>query len=85
MSNYEQKDNSGALFKNDKRETENHPHYKGSIRVDGKDYWVSSWINTAKQSGQTYMSLSVQPKDQQQSQPAPAKQDDGFEDQSIPF
>ena len=37
MSNYEQKDNSGALFKNDKRETENHPHYKGSIRVDGKD------------------------------------------------
>lgn len=63
MSDYEQKDNSGVLFKNDKKESDRHPDYKGNIRVAGVDYWLSSWINTSK-SGQKYMSVSVQPKDQ---------------------
>ena len=38
------KDNSGVLFKNDKKETDKHPHYKGNITVDGKDYWLSAWV-----------------------------------------
>ena len=36
----EQRNNSGVLFSNDKKETDKHPHYKGNITVDGKDYWL---------------------------------------------
>jgi hypothetical protein len=58
--------NSGLLAKNDKQGNENRPDYRGSINVDGRDYWLSAWIKTGrdgtKLSGQKYMSLSVQPK-----------------------
>ncbi len=40
----EKKDNSGVLFKNDKKESEKHPDYKGNITVGGQDYWLSAWI-----------------------------------------
>lgn len=55
--------NRGALFKNDKKEKDTHPDYKGSINVDGTEYWVSSWIKTSK-SGGKFMSLSVTPKEE---------------------
>ena len=66
MSDYEQKDNSGAIFKNDKKESENHPDYKGQARVGGVDYWVSVWVNTSAK-GNKYMSTSFTPKEQAQS------------------
>ena len=67
---YEQKDGRGSLFRNDRKETERHPDYKGSIKIDGKDYWLSSWISKSE-GGTTYMSLSAQLKEQQ-SAPVPA-------------
>ena len=63
MSEYQQKDNSGALFKNDKKETDSHPDYKGSAMIDGSDYWVSGWINVSG-AGTKYMKFSYSPKEQ---------------------
>lgn len=61
----EVRNNSGVLFTNDKKETEKHPNYKGSIRVDGVDYWISGWI---KQSAAgKFMGLAVSPKETQPS------------------
>ncbi len=67
--------NSGLLAKNDKQGNENRPDYRGSINVDGREYWLSAWIKQGrdgtKLAGQKYMSLSVQPKDAQAA-PAPS-------------
>lgn len=57
MSKYEQKDNSGALFKNDKKESEKQPDYRGECVVNGKELAVSAWIKTSAK-GTKYMSLS---------------------------
>jgi len=53
----QQRDESGILFKNDRKEADNHPDYKGESRIGGKDYWVSAWIKTGK-SGQKFMSFA---------------------------
>ena len=81
--------NRGALFKNTRKETDKHPDYKGSINVDGTEYWVSSWLKVSGK-GEKYLSLSVQPKDSapQQPQPKPANKPappaDDY-DSDIPF
>ena len=75
----------GVLFKNDKNDNPKAPQYRGNMTVNGQDYWLSCWVEKSK-AGQSYMSLSLQPKEDQQ---APVKTEaqveaDGFED-SIPF
>ena len=62
MSQYEQKDNSGALFINDKREKETQPNAKGSAMIGGVEYWVSAWTNTSSK-GTKYQSLKFERKD----------------------
>lgn len=58
----------GVLFKNNKKEKEQHPDYKGQATIEGKEYWVSSWINTNKE-GNKYMALNFQLKENQQQAP----------------
>ncbi len=68
--------NSGLLAKNDKQGNESRPDYRGSINVDGREYWLSAWIKQGrdgtKLAKQKYMSLSVQPKDAPAASPAPS-------------
>lgn len=78
MSNYDNT-NSGMLAKNDRKEKDTHPDYRGSINIEGVDYWLSGWIKEGKEggklAGRKFFSLSVQRKDEAkpQSQPAPRK------------
>lgn len=74
--------NSGALFKNAEKATDKHPDYRGTINVDGTEYWLSAWLKKSK-AGATYMSLAVKVKEEK---PAPAKKS-GFEDMKddLPF
>jgi len=60
--------NRGSLFKNDKKEAETHPDYKGQINVNGEEFWINAWLKTSKQ-GTKFMSLSVNPKDRQVNEP----------------
>lgn len=59
---YEQRDNSGVLFKNDRKESDKHPDRTGNARIDGVDYWVSGWVKKDK-NGDPYLSLAFKPKD----------------------
>ena len=57
----EQRDNSAVLFKNDRKEQDNHPDYKGWGMVGGTEVWISAWIKQGKNG--KFMSLSIKAKD----------------------
>lgn len=59
---YEMKDNSGSLFKNDRREKDTHAHAKGTALIDGVEYWVDAWTNEARD-GSKYQSLKFKRKE----------------------
>ncbi len=71
--------NTGMLARNDRKERDTHPDYRGSINVGGVDYWLSAWVKEGKaggkMEGKKFFSLSVQPKDQpsEERQERPAK------------
>jgi hypothetical protein len=80
---YEQRDMSGSLFRNDKRESENQPNLKGSAMIDGAEYWVSAWTKTTK-TGEKWVSLSFTPKEARADKPATTPALDSWDD-AIPF
>jgi hypothetical protein len=56
--------NRGVLFKNDRKEKDTHPDYKGSYtNGDGQEFWLSAWLKKDK-NGNTFMSLSTTAKDE---------------------
>lgn len=55
--------NRGVLFKNDRKGHNNQPDYKGSINVNGQEFWLSAWIKEGEKG--KFMSLSVSQKEQQ--------------------
>jgi len=77
----EKRDNSGVLFKNDKKDNERAPEYKGNIMVDGNEYWISAWIKEGKTG--KFMGLAVSPRDAQP--PASKPVASNLKDDDIPF
>lgn len=56
--------NRGAIWKNNDKLTEKHPDFKGSINVEGRDFWLSGWLRPTDASPKApSMSFSIQPKD----------------------
>jgi len=41
---YIPKEGSGSLFKNDRKNSENHPDYTGSIMVNNREHYLSAWV-----------------------------------------
>jgi len=72
---YELRDNSGNLFKNEKREKENQPHARGEAMIDGVVYQISAWTKDGSKG--KFQSLSFQRKEQRQDPPAKQQQSYG--------
>jgi uncharacterized protein (DUF736 family) len=53
----ETKNNSGAIFKNDKKTAENHPDYKGRVNVNGKEMEIALWLKDSMK-GTKYFSVA---------------------------
>jgi uncharacterized protein (DUF736 family) len=78
--------NRGAIFKNDDKQQDNHPDYKGSINVNGVDMWVSGWLKTSDKTGKKFMSLSVKVKEEKAvKQPSSPKRSSVELDDDVPF
>jgi len=57
---YEQRDNSGSLFKNDKKEDgDNKPNMTGTATIGGVKYRVSAWTKEGQKG--RWQSLSFTP------------------------
>jgi hypothetical protein len=78
--------NTGALFKNDRKEQPTHADYRGQININGVEYWLNAWIKPVKSNtAKRFMSLSVKPKDARapapRTAPPPARRGgSGFDD-----
>ncbi len=79
--------NRGSIWPNDKKETEKHPDFTGSLDVNGVEFWVSAWKRKPDANPKApSLSFSVKPKEERQptDYAKPEKGgDDGFD--AIPF
>ena len=80
---FEQREMTGALFKNDEKEEETHADFNGSAKVGGVEYWINAWVKTYEKDGakRKYYSLSFKPKQLKQSAKSPVAD----LDEDIPF
>lgn len=59
--------NRGALFVNDRKQSDKHPDMNGKININGVDYWLSGWWKQTQRGEILSLSLG-QPVNQQQQQ-----------------
>lgn len=65
--------NRGSIWKNDRKEKEEHPDFTGTLNVDGTEYWVSAWRRKEDASEKApALTFSVRPKEAKREQPRQA-------------
>ena len=75
--------NRGSVWKNSKKETENHPDFTGSLNVEGVEYWVSAWKRKEGANPKApALSFSIKLKEDK---PKPAAEPDFQDDDNLPF
>jgi len=76
------KEDSGMLFKNDRKEKETHPDYQGQVNIGGTQLRIAAWIKPGKKG--KYMSLSFSPVRTEGERPVGTEAPQEFDD-DIPF
>lgn len=91
---YETKPNTGAIFVNDKKESDKHPDRKGDANIECPHcrntfmVWLSGWMKQTN-AGKPMMSLAIKPKEarvdhqNERPKPRPSTRDD-MQDE-VPF
>jgi hypothetical protein len=57
-NSYHHKQNSGALFRNQKKQQPQHADFSGTLDVNGVQYWIDAWTRESK-SGTKFLSLGI--------------------------
>jgi hypothetical protein len=85
MSEYDNT-NRGQIWKNEDRKTETHPQFKGTVNVEGVEYWVSAWLRKPDANPKApAMSFSIKKKEDKVEAPSTdVVAQDSFDD-TIPF
>jgi hypothetical protein len=60
---YEQRDNSGSVFVNDRKEKDTHPDRTGTAMINGVMYYVSGWLKQGSKG--PFLSLAFKLKEDQ--------------------
>ena len=68
---YENNNNSGSLFKNDRKQNDRQPDYTGNAIVNGKTMRISAWVRTSRDGSRKFMSLAFEEVQAQAPAPAP--------------
>ena len=58
MTDFEHKENTGSIFKNDYKKADNHPDYKGKVNANGKLMDIALWVRKSE-GGKTYFSVKL--------------------------
>lgn len=69
---YEHQEGSGSLFVNDRKSADNHPDYKGQVKINGKLMDVAAWKKNGTRG--EFFSIKISEPRQQQGQRTPHQQ-----------
>ena len=61
--------NKGALFVNERKDTDKHPDWKGSLNINGVEHWISGWARSTARGDVISLALG-EPKQQAAAQAA---------------
>ena len=53
------RENSGALYKNTRKEKETHPTMTGKCAISGKQYWMNAWVKEGPEG--KFISIAFKP------------------------
>jgi hypothetical protein len=57
--------NRGRIWSNECKDKDTHPDFKGSLNVEGEEFWISAWKQKGDANSDTLnLSFSVRPKDE---------------------
>lgn len=82
-------ENRGSVWKNDRKESDKHPDFTGTINVEGVEYYLNAWKKKEGANERApLLSFTVKKKEAGKSAPKPSKPAskgmDGLDD-DIPF
>ena len=67
------RDMSGSLSKNPRKEKPSHADYAGSIVIEGGKFWLNGWVKDGEKG--KFLSLSAKPAEEAGPKPAASKAD----------
>lgn len=81
------KTNTGLLSRNERKTEVSHADHRGSLNVEGVEYWIDGYVKERKDGSGKFFSLRVKRKEAATvpAKAAPAPQSNNFDDSDIPF